>query len=81
MTKVRKMVERFPWLESVIHDLIGTNAEFDALCDEFNQVTDRLDTLDRRVAPRAMADGMELARRRAALEQQMLAIMSANLRV
>lgn len=73
---IDRLVDRFPDFEQVIHELIGSNNTFDKLCHEYSEVAQRLDAQSD-VAP----GGEDLAVRKSALEEEMLAIMQANVRV
>ena len=73
---MERLLERFPDFDEVIHDLIGSNDTFDRLCHEYSEVAQRLDA-----ASDVEPEGEDLATRKSALEEEMLAIMQANVRV
>ena len=73
---MERLLARFPDFEEVIHELIGSNDTFDRLCHEYSEVAQRLDATGD-----AEPEGEDLATRKSALEEEMLAIMQANVRV
>lgn len=78
---IRNLVKRFPHFEDIIDALSSSGTGFDALCHEFSEVSESLGRLNARVDPADRARAMELNRRRAALETEMLELMEANIRV
>jgi hypothetical protein len=65
--RIRSLLARFPENEETVRRLVATDASFDALCDEYREVIERLDRLN----------GLEvevrrLEERRAELEEDLL---------
>lgn len=81
MTEHRKrIVRRFPEEAERINRLAETNPAFDTLCREYNDISGRLDSLHGDGGDVNPDEHDRLHRRRAALEQELLQFMSANLR-
>jgi uncharacterized protein YdcH (DUF465 family) len=65
--RIRSLLARFSENEETVRQLVATDARFDALCDEYREVIERLERLD----------GLEvevkrLKERRAELEEDLL---------
>ena len=75
----RRVIERFPDREATIHRLVDTNAAFNALCQEYGAVTDSLNRLQD--SGEGLAEADRLRQRRAALDEEMLALMQQTARV
>lgn len=73
--RLRHLLSRFPEHERSIHDLHGSNAEFQALCDEYTDVAEQLEGLSSEDQSDAPEQIHELRHRRAALEEQLLGII------
>ena len=78
--KLDGVIERFPEREELIRELSGTNPEFEALCHRYDRVTEELQGLEQTVDVERDARANELERRRAALVDELHALMSANMR-
>lgn len=65
--RIRSLLARFSESEETVRQLIAADARFDALCDEYRDVIDRLDRLD---GPEVEAE--RLKKRRALLEEELL---------
>jgi hypothetical protein len=68
--RIRSLLARFSENEETVRQLVATDPGFDALCDEYREVIERLDGLDG-------LDGFEaevkrLEERRARLEEDLL---------
>jgi uncharacterized protein YdcH (DUF465 family) len=62
--RIRSLLARFPENEESIRQLAARDASFDALCDEYRDVVDRLDSLEVEVK--------QLKERKAGLEEDLL---------
>jgi uncharacterized protein YdcH (DUF465 family) len=76
---LRHLIERFPEHEAALETLSGSSANFDTLCAEYGEMANRLNRLTKGGEPGREAD--ELRRRRAAIEDELLAMMQQNARV
>lgn len=65
---------------NMLKRITATNEEFDDLCVKHAEVTDEIRKLDAADANHAARDD-QLRRRRAAMEEQMFAIMQSNTRI
>jgi uncharacterized protein YdcH (DUF465 family) len=68
----RNFVERFPASKDVIYELRDTNSAFDALCEEYAMINDKLDALTREKGAEALARANALRERRMAIEEELL---------
>jgi predicted nucleic acid-binding Zn-ribbon protein len=62
--RIRSLLARFSENEETVRQLVATDARFDALCDEYREVIERLDGLEVEVK--------RLEERRAGLEEDLL---------
>jgi uncharacterized protein YdcH (DUF465 family) len=62
--RIRSVLARFSENEETVRQLVATDARFDALCDEYREVLERLDGLE--------AEVKRLRERRAELEEDLL---------
>jgi uncharacterized protein YdcH (DUF465 family) len=62
--RIRPLLARFSENEEIVRQLVATDASFDALCDEYHEVIERLDGLE--------AEVERLKERRAELEEDLL---------
>lgn len=69
---MRNFVERFPVNTDVIRELRETTPAFDALCDEYATVNDKLDALTQLKSPDAATRAIALRERRIAIEEELL---------
>jgi uncharacterized protein YdcH (DUF465 family) len=69
---MRNFVERFPASKDVICELRDTNSAFDALCEEYAMINDKLDALTREKGAEALARANALRERRMAIEEELL---------
>ena len=65
--RIRSLLARFSENEETVRQLVARDAGFDALCDEYREVTERLDRLDD-----LEAEVRRLKERRAGLEEELL---------
>ncbi len=75
------LIDRFPEYQTAIKELGSTHANFNALCHKYGELTDKLGGVDTLSEPAAGAESEELRRRRNAIEEELLAMMSQNMRV
>ena len=68
-------------LSNMLKRITANNAEFDNLCVKHAEVTSEIRKLDAATDPNQAERDEQLRRRRAAMEEQMFAIMQANTRV
>lgn len=68
-------------LMNMLSRITAKDADFDALCQQHADVTAEIRRLSPGTDPGQMQQDSDLRRRRAALEDQMFAIMQANTRV
>jgi uncharacterized protein YdcH (DUF465 family) len=62
--RIRSLLARFSENEETVRQLVATDARFDALCDEYREVIERLDGLEVEVK--------RLKERKAELEEDLL---------
>jgi uncharacterized protein YdcH (DUF465 family) len=62
--RIRSLLARFSENEETVRQLVATDARFDALCDEYREVIERLDGLE--------AEIKRLKERRTELEEDLL---------
>lgn len=65
--RIRSLLARFSESEETVRQLIAIDARFDALCDEYREVIDRLDRLDG-----SEVEAERLKERKALLEEELL---------
>ncbi|NIR30846.1 MAG: hypothetical protein GWN84_16325 [Gammaproteobacteria bacterium] len=78
--RIRHLVSRFPDREEIIRKLHVTNVNFEALCDRYHQVSEEIEGLHRQGGA-AVEDIDALKHRRAALEEELMGMMSAGTRI
>jgi hypothetical protein len=78
---IRHRVERFPDFEQVVHELVETDVASAGLCHDYEEALRQVESLGGEAKAGAASDRHELKVRRAALEQEMLALMHASARV
>ncbi len=76
----RRLLDRFPDLRRRIMDLSDTNASFNALCREYGSVSEAIGRLEASAEPNAEVEAQGLRRRRADLEDELLAMMQQTAR-
>jgi predicted nucleic acid-binding Zn-ribbon protein len=62
--RIRSLLARFSENEETVRQLVATDTRFEALCDEYREVTERLDNLEVEVK--------RLKERKAGLEEDLL---------
>lgn len=77
--KKQTVIDRFPELASKIHRLFETKPNFNALCHEYGEVTEALHRLEG--SAEAIGEAQDLRRRRADLDEAMLAMMQQSVRI
>jgi len=77
---INSLLKRLPHHRDKVQKLSGSNPAFDELCQEYNAVSERIDSASRS-EPETSEDLGDLRRRRAAVEEQLIALMEANARV
>lgn len=70
--RIRDLIKRFPEDEETIRQLIESDANFDSLCQEYNDIGDELRRLERTSAPDAAIEAERLKMRRRAVEEELL---------
>lgn len=74
--RIRSLLARFSENEETVRQLVARDAGFDALCDEYREVTERLDHLDHLERLERLddleAEVRRLKERRAGLEEELL---------
>jgi uncharacterized protein YdcH (DUF465 family) len=68
--RIRSLLARFSENEETVRQLVATNAGFDALCDEYRDVTERLALLER--LENLEVEVKRLKERKAELEEDLL---------
>ena len=76
----RRVLDRFPDFRQRIMDLYDTSANFNALCREYGSVSEAIGRLEGSVDPNAEVEAQGLRRRRAGLEDELLAMMQQTAR-
>ncbi len=76
----RQLLDRFPGLGRRITDLYDTSANFNGLCREYGSLSEAIGRLEGSTEPNAEAEAEGLRRRRAALEDELLAMMQQTAR-
>jgi uncharacterized protein YdcH (DUF465 family) len=77
----RAVIRRFPDREARIHELYEASGNFNALCRDYGETTEGLRRLEASVEAQASAEVERLRRRRADLDDQLLAMMQQTARV
>lgn len=77
----RRMLDRFPDYRRRIQDLYDTSANFNGLCREYGSVSEAIGRLEGSASPDAEVEAAALRRRRADLEDELLAMMQQTARV
>ncbi len=80
-SKPHQVIQRFPDQEPVIRRLFETSPNFNALCHTYSEVTEALHRLQASAEPSAESEIERLRKRRANLDDQMLAMMQQTARV
>ena len=70
--RIRKLMNRFPENEETVRALVRENPHFNALCQEYAEVTQELRRLDENKNPNAISTVQGLKERREAIEEQLL---------
>ena len=78
--RLHTVMETFPQYEELIRELAGTNPEFESLCHEYGQVTEKLHHLEEIGDVDRDARSDALRHRRAALADELHALMSQSAR-
>lgn len=78
---IRRMIERFPEYKDVIVELDEPGSNFNALCQAFEDVEAKLRAQESSPEADAEQETLRLRRRRADLEQELLAMMQQTQRV
>lgn len=76
-----RVVNRFPEHRQRILELFDANASFNALCREYGSVAEAIGRLEGSAEAEAEVEAEELRRRRADLEDELLALMQQTARV
>ena len=76
----RRVLDRFPDYRQRIMDLCDTSANFNGLCQEYGSISEAISRLDGSSQPNAKVEAEGLRRRRAALEDELLAMMQQTAR-
>lgn len=77
---MRHLLDRFPDLGQRITDLHDTSANFNGLCREYGSLSEANGRLEGSTEPNAVVEAEGLRRRRAALEDELLATMQQTAR-
>jgi uncharacterized protein YdcH (DUF465 family) len=72
LERVRSIIGRFPESEDAIRELMRTDSRFDALCEEYAKLGEKIDELAQLKRSRAMIQASELQKCRVALEEELL---------
>jgi uncharacterized protein YdcH (DUF465 family) len=75
------VIQRFPDREPTIRQLFETSPNFNALCHAYSEVTEALHRLQASAEPSAGFEIERLRKRRANLDDEMLAMMQQTARV
>ena len=72
--RIRSLLARFSENEETVRRLVATDARFDALCQEYREVVELLDTLKAEVGRLSVleAEVRRLGKRKASLEEELL---------
>ena len=71
--RIRHLLDRFPEDEETIRGLITRDADFEALCQEYQQTEQELHRLEDQGAAGGGAEATELRHRYEAIEEELLA--------
>ena len=77
----RRVAERFPEHAEKIRELYGSSRNFNALCDKFNELSDRLHRMESNPDPESARESEELRRRCASVGEELLAMMQQTQRI
>jgi len=78
--RLHTVIETFPQYEELIRELAGTSPEFEALCHEYGEVTEKLHGLEESSDVDRDSRADTLKHRRAALADELHALMSQSAR-
>ena len=73
--RIRDLIERFPENEMLVHELMQSDAAFDALCEEYRESAEELSRLELVGGSAAGSEANWLKRRRCSLEEEILAMI------
>ena len=76
----QQVLDRFPDYRQRIMVLFDTSANFDSLCREYGSLSEAIGRLEGSSEPNAEVEAEDLRRRRAALEDELLAMMHQTAR-
>ena len=76
----QQVLDRFSDYRQLIMDLFDTSANFDSLCREYGSLSEAIGRLEGATGPGAEVEAEGLRRRRAALEDELLAMMQQSAR-
>jgi uncharacterized protein YdcH (DUF465 family) len=79
--QTRYVLDRFPDRQQRILDLFETSSNFNGLCQEYGSVSEAIGRLEGSAEPNAEVEAEGLRRRRADLEDELLAMMQQTARV
>ena len=79
--RLQPVFDRFPGRETEVRDLCAANTAFSALCRAYCELEERLGHLEEVTVMSDPGAGQALRRRRAAMLQEILALMQQNQRV
>ena len=79
--KIRRLIDRFPEFERVVRELLEIDVAFAGVCHDYDEALRQVASLGSEAKARAVSDRHELNLRRAALEQEMLALMHTGARI
>ncbi len=70
--RIRELLNRFPENEEAVRELIRGNPDFDALCQEYKDITQELRRLEATKDPNSVSEAKGLKGRRDAVEEELL---------
>jgi uncharacterized protein YdcH (DUF465 family) len=70
--RIRDLIKRFPEDEETVRQLIKSDPIFDSLCQEYKDIGDELERLERRSDPSVATEVEGLTMRRRAVEEDLL---------
>ncbi len=70
--RIRELLNRFPENEEAVRELIRGNPDFDALCQEYKDITQELRRLEGTKDPNSVSEAEGLKGRRDAVEEELL---------
>lgn len=76
----RRVLDRFPDYRQSIMDLYDASANFNGLCRDYGSMSEAIGRLEGSSEPNAEVEREGLRRRRAALEDELLAMMQQTAR-